>query len=128
MAGDGTTTATLLAQAMIREVLRTLLPGQTLWILKRYPEDGEKAVEALKEQSKTIDKKKSIAQVATVSASDEEIGSLIADAMEKGGQGQRYNVEEFQDNGHNLEVVEGMQFDRGYISAWLPTPTRWKRY
>ena len=119
VAGDGTTTATLLAQAMIREGLKNVAAGANpMDIKKGIQKTVEKAVEALKEQSKTIAKKESIAQVATVSASDEEIGSLIADAMEKVGKDGVITVEESKTMGTTLEVVEGMQFDRGYISAY----------
>jgi chaperonin GroEL len=124
VAGDGTTTATLLAQAMIREGLKNVAAGANpMDIKKGIQKTVEKAVEALKEQSKTIDKKESIAQVATVSASDEEIGSLIADAMEKVGKDGVITVEESKTMGTTLEVVEGMQFDRGYISAYMVTDT-----
>ncbi len=124
VAGDGTTTATLLAQAMVREGLKNVAAGANPMVLKRgIQKSVEKAVEALKEQSKDIDKKESIAQVASVSASDEEIGSLIADAMEKVGKDGVITVEESKTMGTTLEVVEGMQFDRGYISAYMVTDT-----
>jgi chaperonin GroEL len=124
VAGDGTTTATLLAQAMVREGLKNVAAGANpMDIKKGIQKTVEKAVEALKDQSKTIDKKESIAQVATVSATDEEIGRLIADAMEKVGKDGVITVEESKTMGTTLEVVEGMQFDRGYISAYMVTDT-----
>ncbi|MDD2573400.1 MAG: chaperonin GroEL [Firmicutes bacterium] len=124
VAGDGTTTATLLAQAMIREGLKNVAAGANpMDIKKGIQKTVERAVESLKSQSKTIDKKESIAQVATVSATDDEIGSLIADAMEKVGKDGVITVEESKTMGTTLEVVEGMQFDRGYISAYMVTDT-----
>ncbi len=124
VAGDGTTTATLLAQAMVREGLKNVAAGANPMVLKKGIQKAvEKAVEALKEQSKSIDKKESIAQVAANSASDEEIGSLIADAMEKVGKDGVITVEESKTMGTTLEVVEGMQFDRGYLSAYMVTDT-----
>jgi chaperonin GroEL len=124
VAGDGTTTATLLAQAMVREGLKNVAAGANPMVLKRGIQKAvEKAVEALKNQSKSIDKKESIAQVAANSASDEEIGSLIADAMEKVGKDGVITVEESKTMGTTLEVVEGMQFDRGYLSAYMVTDT-----
>ncbi|NLX86344.1 MAG: chaperonin GroEL [Clostridiales bacterium] len=124
VAGDGTTTATLLAQAMVREGMKNVAAGANPMDIKRGIQKAvEKAVEALKEQSKDIDKKESIAQVATISASDEEIGELIADAMEKVGKDGVITVEESKTMGTTLELVEGMQFDRGYISAYMVTDT-----
>ena len=124
VAGDGTTTATLLAQAMVREGLKNVAAGANpMDIRKGIRKAVEKAVEALKEQSKDIDKKESIAQVATISAADEEIGELIADAMEKVGKDGVITVEESKTMGTTLERVEGMQFDRGYISAYMVTDT-----
>jgi len=124
VAGDGTTTATLLAQAMVREGLKNVAAGANPMVLKKGIQRAvEKAVEALKNQSKSIDKKESIAQVAANSASDEEIGSLIADAMEKVGKDGVITVEESKTMGTTLEVVEGMQFDRGYLSAYMVTDT-----
>ncbi len=124
VAGDGTTTATLLAQAMVREGLKNVAAGANpMDIRKGIRKAVEKAVEALKEQSKDIDKKESIAQVATISAADEEIGELIADAMEKVGKDGVITVEESKTMGTTLELVEGMQFDRGYISAYMVTDT-----
>jgi chaperonin GroEL len=124
VAGDGTTTATLLAQAIIREGLKNVAAGANPMVLKKGIQKAvEKAVEALKEQSKNIDKKESIAQVASISAADEEIGNLIAEAMEKVGKDGVITVEESKTMGTTLEVVEGMQFDRGYISPYMVTDT-----
>ena len=124
VAGDGTTTATLLAQAMVREGMKNVAAGANPMDIKRGIQKAvDIAVEALKEQSKDIDKKESIAQVATISASDEEIGNLIADAMEKVGKDGVITVEESKTMGTTLELVEGMQFDRGYISAYMVTDT-----
>lgn len=124
VAGDGTTTATLLAQAIIREGLKNVAAGANPMVLKKgIQKSVEKAVEALKDQSKNIDKKESIAQVAAISAADEEIGSLISEAMEKVGKDGVITVEESKTMGTTLEVVEGMQFDRGYLSAYMVTDT-----
>lgn len=124
VAGDGTTTATLLAQAMIREGLKNVAAGANPMIIRKGIQKAvEKAVESLKEQSKSIDKKESIAQVASISAADEEIGNLIAEAMEKVGKDGVITVEESKTMGTTLEVVEGMQFDRGYISPYMVTDT-----
>jgi chaperonin GroEL len=124
VAGDGTTTATLLAQAMIREGLKNVAAGANpMAIRKGIQKAVETAVEALKKQSKNIDKKESIAQVAANSAADEEIGSYISEAMEKVGKDGVITVEESKTMGTTLEVVEGMQFDRGYISGYMVTDT-----
>ncbi|MBA1333975.1 MAG: Heat shock protein 60 family chaperone GroEL [Firmicutes bacterium] len=124
VAGDGTTTATLLAQAIIREGLKNVAAGANPMVLKKgIQKSVDKAVEALKDQSKNIDKKESIAQVASISAADEEIGSLISEAMEKVGKDGVITVEESKTMGTTLEVVEGMQFDRGYLSAYMVTDT-----
>ncbi|HMM19999.1 MAG TPA: chaperonin GroEL [Selenomonadales bacterium] len=124
VAGDGTTTATLLAQAMIREGMRNVAAGANPMILKK---GVEKAVNALVGEIKTIAKKvetkDAIAQVASISAADEEIGKLIAEAMEKVGKDGVITVEESKTTGTDLEVVEGMQFDRGYISPYMVTDT-----
>ncbi len=124
VAGDGTTTATLLAQAMIREGLKNVAAGANPMILRKGIQKAvDKAVEALKAQSKSIDKRESIAQVASISAADEEIGDLIAESMEKVGKDGVITVEESKTMGTTLEVVEGMQFDRGYISPYMVTDT-----
>lgn len=124
VAGDGTTTATILAQAIIREGLKNVAAGANPMILRRGIEKAvETAVEALKELSKPIEKKEAIAQVAAISAGDEKIGQLISDAMEKVGKDGVITVEESKSLLTELDVVEGMQFDRGYVSAYMVTDT-----
>lgn len=124
VAGDGTTTATVLAQAIIREGLKNVAAGANPMILRRGIEKAvETAVEALKELSKPIEKKEAIAQVAAISAGDEKIGQLISDAMEKVGKDGVITVEESKSLLTELDVVEGMQFDRGYVSAYMVTDT-----
>jgi len=124
VAGDGTTTATVLAQAMVREGLRNVTAGANPMIIKRGIEKAvEKAVEAIKNNSKPIESKAAIAQVASISANDDTIGTLIADAMEKVGKDGVITVEESKGIGTTLEVVEGMNFDRGYISPYMITDT-----
>lgn len=122
IAGDGTTTATLLAQAMVREGLKNVAAGANPMILKKGIEKAVKVVvDELKKVSKPVDSKEDITHVAAISAADEEIGSLIAEAMEKVGKDGVITVEESQTMGTNLEVVEGMQFDRGYVSPYMIT-------
>ena len=122
IAGDGTTTATLLAQAMVREGIKNVAAGANPMILKRGIEKAVEAVVAeLKKVSKSVDSKDDITHVAAISAADEEIGKLIAEAMEKVGKDGVITVEESQTMGTNLEVVEGMQFDRGYVSPYMVT-------
>ena len=122
IAGDGTTTATLLAQAMVHEGLKNVAAGANPMILKRGIEKAVSVVvEELKKVSKPVDNKEDITHVAAISAADDEIGKLIAEAMEKVGKDGVITVEESQTMGTNLEVVEGMQFDRGYISAYMVT-------
>ncbi|NPV29072.1 MAG: chaperonin GroEL [Firmicutes bacterium] len=122
VAGDGTTTATVLAQAMIREGLKNVAAGANPMILKRGIERAtEAAVQKIRELAKPVESKEAIAQVASISAADEEIGSWVADAMEKVGNDGVITVEESQTIGTTLEVVEGMQFDRGYISPYMIT-------
>ena len=124
VAGDGTTTATLLAQAMIREGLKNVAAGANPMIIKKGMQKAiNSSVEAIKEISTKIKGKEDIARVASISANDEEIGKLIADAMEKVTNDGVITVEESKTTGTNLEVVEGMQFDRGYISAYMVTDT-----
>jgi chaperonin GroEL len=124
VAGDGTTTATLLAQAIIREGLKNVAAGANPMIIKKGINKAvEVAVDELKKISKPIEGKSAIAQVASVSAGDEEIGSLIAEAMEKVGKDGVITVEESNTFGTNLDVVEGMQFDRGYVSMYMITDT-----
>lgn len=124
VAGDGTTTATVLAQAMIREGLKNVAAGANPMIIKRGIQKAvAKAVEEIKDVSRPIESKEAIAQVASISAADEEIGALIAEAMEKVGKDGVITVEESQGLGTTLDVVEGMQFDRGYISPYMVTDT-----
>ncbi|MDR0928357.1 MAG: chaperonin GroEL [Oscillospiraceae bacterium] len=124
VAGDGTTTATLLAQAIIREGLKNLAAGANPMVLKRGIEAAtEAAVAGLKDLSKPIGGKQEIAQVAAISASDDTIGALIADAMEKVGNDGVITVEESKTMKTELKLVEGMQFDRGYASAYMVTDT-----
>jgi chaperonin GroEL len=123
VAGDGTTTATVLAQAIARQGIKTVTAGANAMAVKRGIDKAVKAViEDLKKQSKPISGKKEISQVAAISANnDAEIGELIADAMEKVGKDGVITVEEAKSIDTNLEVVEGMQFDRGYISPYFVT-------
>ena len=124
VAGDGTTTATLLEQAMIREGMRNVAAGANPMVLKRGIEMAVKQlVEEIKAHSITVEGKDAIAQVASISAGDEEIGQMIADAMEKVGKDGVITVEESKGMGTQLSVVEGMQFDRGYISPYMITDT-----
>jgi chaperonin GroEL len=122
VAGDGTTTATVLAQAMIKEGLKNVAAGANPMIMRRGIEKAVQAiVDEIKEISKPVETKEAIAQVAAISADDQEIGTLIADAMEKVGRDGVITVEESQSVGTSLEVVEGMSFDRGYISPYMVT-------
>ncbi|MCB0851872.1 MAG: chaperonin GroEL, partial [Bacteroidetes bacterium] len=125
IAGDGTTTATLLAQAIVREGLKNVTAGANPMELKKGIEEATKVVVAeLKKMSKTIGDSKEIAQVATISSNnDEEIGSFIAGAMEKVGKDGVITVEEARGLETYLDVVEGMQFDRGYLSPYFVTNT-----
>lgn len=124
VAGDGTTTATLLAQAIIREGLRNVTAGANpIQIRQGIRKAVEKAVEEIKKISKPVEGKEDIARVAAISAADEEIGQLIADAMEKVGNEGVITVEESKSMGTELDVVEGMQFDRGYVSPYMVTDT-----
>ncbi len=124
VAGDGTTTATLLAQAIIREGLRNVAAGANPMILKKGIQKAVKALVAeIKNNSQKVETKDAIAQVASISAADEEIGALIAEAMERVGKDGVITVEESKTTGTDLEVVEGMQFDRGYISPYMVTDT-----
>lgn len=120
VAGDGTTTATLLTQAIVREGFKNVTAGANPMILKRGINGAvEVAVEYLKNSAQQVDDKESVAQVAAVSAGDEEIGALISEAMDKVGKDGVITVEESKSLGTTLEVVEGMQFDRGYLSPYM---------
>lgn len=120
VAGDGTTTATLLAQSIIREGFKNVTAGANPMVLKKGIAGAvDAAVDYLKSTAKPVDDKDSIAQVASVSANDAEIGQLIAEAMEKVGKDGVITVEESKTLGTSLDVVEGMQFDRGYLSPYM---------
>ncbi|MBL3648820.1 MULTISPECIES: chaperonin GroEL [Bacillus] len=122
VAGDGTTTATVLAQAMIREGLKNVTAGANpVGVRKGMEKAVAVAIENLQEISKPIEGKESIAQVAAISAADEEVGSLIAEAMERVGNDGVITIEESKGFTTELEVVEGMQFDRGYASPYMVT-------
>ncbi|PRZ11949.1 chaperonin GroEL [Laceyella sediminis] len=124
VAGDGTTTATVLAQAIIREGLKNVAAGANPMVLRKGIEKAvSAAVTEIKKIAKPIEGKDSIAQVAAISANDEETGALIAEAMERVGNDGVITVEESKGFNTELEVVEGMQFDRGYISPYMITDT-----
>ena len=124
VAGDGTTTATLLAQAIIREGLKNVTAGANPILIRNGIKTAvEKAVEEIQKISKPVNGREDIARVAAISAADEKIGKLIADAMEKVGNEGVITVEESKSMGTELDVVEGMQFDRGYVSAYMVTDT-----
>jgi chaperonin GroEL len=122
VAGDGTTTATVLAQAIVRQGLKNVTAGANPLALKRGIEKAvDMVVKNIESQSKAISGKDQIARVATISAGDEEIGDVIADAIDKVGKDGVVNVEEGQTFGMDLEFTEGMQFDKGYISPYMVT-------
>ena len=124
VAGDGTTTATLLAQAIIREGMKNIAAGANPMILRKGISMAvDTAVAEIKKNSKPINGKSDIARVATISADDQTVGQLIADAMEKVTKDGVITVEESKTMGTELDVVEGMQFDRGYVSAYMVTDT-----
>ncbi|HKW51296.1 MAG TPA: chaperonin GroEL [Candidatus Eisenbacteria bacterium] len=122
VAGDGTTTATVLAQAMIKEGLKNVAAGANPMVIKRGIDRAvDAAVEALKGQAKPVETKSAVAQVASISAHEEAIGQLIADAMEKVGKDGVITVEESKGIETTVESVEGMNFDKGYISPYMVT-------
>ena len=124
VAGDGTTTATLLAQAIIREGLKNVTAGANPMLIRQGIKKAvDVTVEELKKISKPINGKEDIARVASISAADEEVGKLISDAMEKVGNEGVITIEESKSMGTELDVVEGMQFDRGYLSSYMVTDT-----
>lgn len=124
VAGDGTTTATVLAQAMIREGLKNVTAGANPMVIRKGIDKAVRAaVEELQKIAKPIEDSQAIAQVAAISAADDEVGQLIAEAMEKVGKDGVITVEESRGFATELEVVEGMQFDRGYISPYMITDT-----
>src|SRR5256714_1611127 len=122
VAGDGTTTATVLAQAVVRQGLKNVAAGANPLALKRGIEKAvDQVVEAVRSQAKDVTGKDQIARVAAISAADDEIGDVIADAIDKVGKDGVVNVEEGQTFGMDLEFTEGMQFDKGYISPYMVT-------
>ena len=124
VAGDGTTTATVLAQAMIKEGVKNVAAGADPMAIKRGIEKTVKeAVKELKEITSPVNGKEDIARVASISANNEEIGSLIADAMEKVSKDGVITIEESKTSNTELNVVEGMQFDKGYVSPYMVTDT-----
>src|SRR5436190_7671179 len=124
IAGDGTTTATVLAQAMVHEGMRNLAAGANPMLLKRGIDNATRAaVEHIKSLAKPVQGRDDIAHIASISAADPEIGNLIADVMEKVGKDGVITVEESRGLGYETEYVDGMEFDRGYISAYFVTNT-----
>ena len=122
VAGDGTTTATVLAQAMINEGMKNLAAGANSIVLRKGMKKAcDKAVEAILDMSETISGKDQIARVASISAGDDEVGQMVADAMEKVSKDGVITIEESKSMKTELDLVEGMQFDRGYISAYMAT-------
>ncbi|MDN5347079.1 MAG: chaperonin GroEL [Clostridia bacterium] len=122
VAGDGTTTACVLAQAIVREGMKNVAAGANPMLLKRGIDRAvQAAVASLKEQSRPVETKEAITQVASISANDAEIGALVADAMEKVGKDGVITVEESKGIGTTVDIVEGLQFDKGYISPYMVT-------
>lgn len=130
VAGDGTTTATVLAQAMINEGMKNLAAGANPIVLRKGMKKAtDTAVEAVKKQSSKITSKDQIARVAAISAGDDTVGNMVADAMEKVSNDGVITIEESKTMQTELDLVEGMQFDRGYISAYMATDMeKWKLY
>ena len=124
VAGDGTTTATVLAQSMIKEGVKNVAAGGDPMAIKRgMDKTTEAAVEALRKISVPVNGKEDIARVASISADNEEVGNLIADAMEKVTTNGVITIEESKTSNTELNVVEGMQFDKGYVSPYMVTDT-----
>jgi len=122
VAGDGTTTATVIAQAIVREGLKNVAAGSNPMLIKKGIEKAvEQLVEGIREMSKPVENREQIAMVASIAANEPEIGELIADAMEKVGKDGVITVEESKGTATTLEIVEGMQFDKGYISPYMVT-------
>ena len=130
VAGDGTTSATLLAQAIIKQGIKNVTAGTNPMLLKKGIDKAvKKILEEIKKQSKPVEDREAISQVASISADDETIGNLIADAMEKVGKDGVITVEESRGFLTDLKVVEGMQFDRAiFLPIWLQIRRKWKRY
>ena len=120
VAGDGTTTATVLAQAMVNEGVKNLAAGANPVLLRRgMKEATEEACKLIREMSRKVDGKEQIARVAAISAGDDTVGEMVADAMEKVSRDGVITIEESRTMKTELDLVEGMQFDRGYISAYM---------
>ena len=120
MAGDGTTTATVLAQALVNEGMKNVAAGANPIILRRgMKKASDAAVQALEEMSRPVTGKEHIAKVAAISAGNEEVGQMIADAMEKVGENGVITIEESKTMKTEIDVVEGMQFDNGYLSGYM---------
>jgi chaperonin GroEL len=124
VAGDGTTTATVLAHAMVKEGLRNVAAGANPMQIRRGIDKAvEMVVADIKKRAKEIESKEEIARVAAISADDDEVGRIIADAMDKVGKDGVITVEESQTFGMEFDVVEGLQFDKGYLSMYMVTDT-----
>lgn len=122
VAGDGTTTATVLAQSLVNEGLRNLAAGANPMVLRKgMKKASDKVVDLIRENSKSVDTAESIANVGTISSGDEEVGTMIAEAMDKVGKDGVITVEDSNTMDNSLEVVEGMQFERGYLSPYMVT-------